>query len=559
MKSYSEFPQRVLLLSIVQLLLALSGTHLVLGADRTNKPEFDWAADGKVDFCAQSNTFDYRNAYWMGALSYFSYWHLKYVDQLIKSEAGTPVSINFESENAIFKSMGLGTLRTTYFSSALSQPESSQKYDNLVRRWYPPLPGEACIKPEMYLCFGPAVSRTNPSVELIKHCGEHNEKALMEINRLKNIQNLVKGKKLTQKEEKQARFDKKRIEGLVKKYELKNSLSVGLDWNKDEAILRCEQYKFHDDLIPDTQGALFENKDAITIVFRGTEEGNTTDIMTDLLATNKIDLSLNSKMQGNVHEGFYKAARILRDWVIREISEIRKLRPESINKPIFITGHSLGGAIANLVMYNLLERKEHNDHESLNLKALYTFGAPRVGDNIWATRFRDLAIEKNVGLYRMVNLNDLIPHVPCFGYVHSGALVFMDSSSESFKTTREAVSVLANPVDSVLSIASLHSSFSACGIASALLKPWSIESMISDHFMVSYYKDLSLLRSNFNKTLNQALYKTVLAGDMEGKQALSFPGSCNQSKYTPILDGALKLNYQYLTPEVEGGVGGVRF
>lgn len=539
-------------------------------ADRANQPEYDWATNGKVDFCPNSNAFDYRNAYWMGALSYYSYWHLKYVDPIMKNPAGAPVTMTFEKEKpevntggnsndtaragveAVFKSMGFGTLRSTFFSSAISRPESTQKYKNLVRRWFPPLPGEACIKPEMYLCFGPAVSHTRPSPEIVDLCGEHNEKAMMEVNRLKKIHDLVKGKKFSPKEERQVRFDKQRIENLVQQYEVKNLVSVGLDWNNEETALRCEQYKFRDDHIPDTQGALFENREAITIVFRGTEEGNTTDIMTDLLATNKVDLSMNAKAQGKVHEGFYKAARILRDWVMREIKEIRKLRPESVNKPIFITGHSLGGAIANLVMYNLLEKEESAKAESLNLKAMYTFGSPRVGDEEWAKRFRELAIEKKVGLYRMVNLNDLIPHVPCLGYVHSGALVFMDSSSEAYKATKQVVSVLANPIDSVLSIASLHSSFSACGITSALLKPWSIESMVTDHFMVSYYKDLSLLRSEFNNSLNTGLQKAIGEANQDAIRALEYPGSCEKSKFTPMFEGGLNLNYQLLAPEVEG-------
>jgi predicted lipase len=558
--------RRYLILSWLILASIVLQFESVIAADRVNTPDIDWASNGKVDFCASSNAFDFRNAYWMGALSYYSYWHLKYIDKLYKSQPGTPVEINFEHNDkkaesdvvpvtSIFKGLGFGTLRSTYFSSSILKPESGHKYPNLVRRWFPPLPGEACIKSEMYFCFGAAVSNSHPNPDIVARCGERNEKSLMEVKRLQRIQDFSNGKKFSKEDELEIRRDKKHIEGLVKKYEDQKHVNVGLNWQDENVVQRCEQYKFKDDLIPDTQGAIYENADAITIVFRGTEEGNTTDIMTDLFGATKVDLSKNSKSKGSVHEGFYKASHILRDWVLREIEEIRKLRPESVSKPIFITGHSLGGALANLVMYNLLEYNERSKNkegfQGLNLKSLYTFGSPRVGDEIWAGRFKLLADKMKVGLFRVVNFNDIVPRVPCIDYVHVGTLVYLENGKLVEGLMNQLVNVLINPVDSPMSEASLHSGYNACGYNSALTHPLGIPSMIQDHFMASYYTDLAKLRSVLNEKFKSEEVKANLSGNSSAVSELQYPLNCNANASTSNLEGVLKLNYQMFNSEVE--------
>lgn len=555
-----------LILSWLILASIILQIEVVVAADRVNAPDIDWVNDGKVDFCAASNAFDFRNAYWMGALSYYSYWHLKYIDKLYKSKPGASVEINFERNdkksgtdtipvNSIFKGMGFGTLRSTYFSSSILKPESGNKYPNLVRRWYPPLPGEACIKPEMYFCFGAAVSNTQQTPDIVARCGERNEKSLMEVKRLQRIQDFSNGKKFSKEDELEIRRDKKHIEGLVKKYEDLKHVNVGLNWQDEKVVQRCEQYKFKDDLIPDTQGAIYENEDAITIVFRGTEEGNTTDIMTDLFGATKVDLSKNSKSKGSVHEGFYKASHILRDWVLREIEEIRKLRPDSVSKPIFITGHSLGGALANLVMYNLLEYNERSKNkegfQSLNLKSLYTFGLPRVGDEIWADRFKLLADKMKVGLFRVVNFNDIVPKVPCIDYVHVGTLVYLENGNLIEGTANQLTNVLINPKDNLMSVASLHSGYNACGYNSALTHPLSIPSMVQDHFMASYYADLAKLRSDLNEKFKVEETKAILNGNSVAVSELQYPLNCKSNASTSNFEGVLKLNYQMFNSEVE--------
>lgn len=77
------------------------------------------------------------------------------------------------------------------------------------------------------------------------------------------------------------------------------------------------------------------------------------------------------------------------------------------NLGLYITGHSLGGALAQIASAKL---------ERDNLAACYTFGSPRVG-----TADFDLLVK--CPHYRVVNDNDVVPGVPLptpWGYQHGG-------------------------------------------------------------------------------------------------------------------------------------------
>lgn len=81
---------------------------------------------------------------------------------------------------------------------------------------------------------------------------------------------------------------------------------------------------------------------------------------------------------------------------------------------IYITGHSLGGALALLagrVLANAgkgIDSNSNHSRENLFSKdlAICTFGAPRVGDNAFKSVFKD------IGVYRYVNTEDIVPTVP---------------------------------------------------------------------------------------------------------------------------------------------------
>ena len=162
---------------------------------------------------------------------------------------------------------------------------------------------------------------------------------------------------------------------------------------------------------PGTQCYVAGNDHFVIVAFRGTEirprEGKTgfqnivADIMTDC------DILLEPSGQGGkVHRGFKEA--------LDEVWQKKKLLAyirgkDNGRRTIWFTGHSLGGALATLAA----------DRYG-NVRGLYTFGSPRVGDHHFKSDF-------HVSAYRIVNNNDIVARVPPEGlYRHVGNLKYID-------------------------------------------------------------------------------------------------------------------------------------
>ncbi|MDE2320752.1 MAG: lipase family protein [candidate division NC10 bacterium] len=117
------------------------------------------------------------------------------------------------------------------------------------------------------------------------------------------------------------------------------------------------------------------------------------------------------------HSGFKAAFEML--WKLYELPSLIA-EASAGGKPIWLTGHSLGGAIALLVATQLLA-------DDIDVQGVYLFGAPRVGNSEFA---RDYDLRMGDRTFRFVNHADLVPRVPLFstGYVHVGQLVYFDSA-----------------------------------------------------------------------------------------------------------------------------------
>eukprot|EP00697_Spironema_sp_BW2_P002404 gnl/Spiro4/13210_TR7008_c0_g1_i2.p1 gnl/Spiro4/13210_TR7008_c0_g1~~gnl/Spiro4/13210_TR7008_c0_g1_i2.p1 ORF type:complete len:423 (+),score=52.59 gnl/Spiro4/13210_TR7008_c0_g1_i2:29-1270(+) len=72
---------------------------------------------------------------------------------------------------------------------------------------------------------------------------------------------------------------------------------------------------------------------------------------------------------------------------------------------VWITGHSLGGAMAAISAFDLVHTGKIPS--STHVK-VYTFGQPRTGNFLWATLYDQLIPDT----YRIVNAGDFVPHVP---------------------------------------------------------------------------------------------------------------------------------------------------
>jgi len=136
-----------------------------------------------------------------------------------------------------------------------------------------------------------------------------------------------------------------------------------------------------------TQAILVTNKKYVILAFRGTEATSIKDIKTDA----KIMMQ-SCETGGNIHSGFQEAYQQVA-WEIEQALDADELK----SKPLFITGHSLGGALATIAAKKIT-------HKGGNA-GCYTFGAPRVGDEEWISNIK-------TPLHRVVNAADCVTMLP---------------------------------------------------------------------------------------------------------------------------------------------------
>ncbi|KXZ45675.1 hypothetical protein GPECTOR_52g72 [Gonium pectorale] len=184
----------------------------------------------------------------------------------------------------------------------------------------------------------------------------------------------------------------------------------------------------------DTQAWIFCSDDAVkggpqaaekvaVLAFRGTESSQLKDVVTDLrLIPTRLDeekvagnlteslgvTSGNRKM--NVHKGFRLAHDSVWDNTLAVLKTVTGAGPAA-NWHVYVTGHSLGGALATLGAYKLAKSGV------VKKVSMYSYGQPRVGNKAFADEFN--ALISNA--WRFANENDAVPRVPrLMGYCHVG-------------------------------------------------------------------------------------------------------------------------------------------
>jgi len=129
----------------------------------------------------------------------------------------------------------------------------------------------------------------------------------------------------------------------------------------------------------------------LILAFRGTEPTSVEDIKVDIKAR------LSSQSGGKAHLGFTEAYMAIDGDIQKALKH-----PEFSNYRLYITGHSLGGALASIAT----KRIEHTG----GISACYTFGSPRVGNKDWVEGIKP-------PMYRVVNASDIVPMLPPTGNV----------------------------------------------------------------------------------------------------------------------------------------------
>jgi triacylglycerol lipase len=151
-----------------------------------------------------------------------------------------------------------------------------------------------------------------------------------------------------------------------------------------------------------SEAYVFASKSDCMIVSRGTEPTKWDDIAADAKAwTIACDI-------GRVHSGFDGHVNLL--WPDLE----NRLRENQ--RPVWFAGHSLGGAMAAVCAV----RCKLSPIPS-NPQAIFSFGAPRVGDKAYASFLK-------IRHYRWVNNNDAVPRFPprLIGYHHMGREIYIN-------------------------------------------------------------------------------------------------------------------------------------
>ncbi len=161
----------------------------------------------------------------------------------------------------------------------------------------------------------------------------------------------------------------------------------------------------------DTQGVCGRWNNDIVIAFRGTEAK-----ASDWIGTNaKVGLVNNRRGDGRLHTEFQKSANAVFQQLKAYIETHRV-----DNSRLFLCGHSLGGGLA-MIAASWLDV----DSRMPSIAEVYTYGAPRVGNPVFAKYFQDLGLATKT--VNWTAQNDPVPRVPpCdIGYRHPTKLQYV--------------------------------------------------------------------------------------------------------------------------------------
>jgi hypothetical protein len=161
--------------------------------------------------------------------------------------------------------------------------------------------------------------------------------------------------------------------------------------------------------VDNTQVYVAENDQAVVVAFRGSEAPTTLDGIKDWLLTNANNyLILPEGRSGTdfaaagvgarFHRGFLDALEMVWKPLSAAVEQLQKAN----ERPLWITGHSLGGALALLAAWRL-------QRNFLSVHEIITFGAPMIGNDAAAKAFEQ---EFTGRIFRFVDLEDLVPHLP---------------------------------------------------------------------------------------------------------------------------------------------------
>ncbi len=174
------------------------------------------------------------------------------------------------------------------------------------------------------------------------------------------------------------------------------------------------------------QAALVEHSDYFCFAFRGTDE------IKDWL--DNVNVFPEKALFGEFHRGFWRSLEdvweplykqyngLWKEDVSKNVLVNGKLIINKKPRPIFITGHSLGGAMAMIAAARLI-------HEDRPFTSAYTFGQPRAMSIMTSRIFNT---EAKGRIFRFQNNNDIVTRIPArmMGYSHAGSFLYISENKK---------------------------------------------------------------------------------------------------------------------------------
>jgi hypothetical protein len=177
---------------------------------------------------------------------------------------------------------------------------------------------------------------------------------------------------------------------------IKNWLREGEEKGERDIL---DNFKYLNMLITDTQAFLFRDGNNVILVFRGSQqlEDWKTNLKIRLQQFTILADQTAMPPAGRVHRGFLAAWQSIEKQVVYYLK--KWWTPDT---KLWITGHSLGGALAAMATISL-------DTQGFTISGLYTFGQPRIADwkmvNYVNGKLKDR-------IFRYANNNDVVPLIP---------------------------------------------------------------------------------------------------------------------------------------------------
>jgi hypothetical protein len=152
--------------------------------------------------------------------------------------------------------------------------------------------------------------------------------------------------------------------------------------------------------LTDTDGLVVSGWDATVVAFTGTDPLVIKDWLSDLRVA----------LLDDIHAGFQAGVEAVWPQVLSAVGRRGDARGR-----LFITGHSLGGALAAVTAYRLSLR-----NPPVGVDGVYTFGMPRCGGERFFAAYEPLLGERT---YRFVHGDDVVPTLLQLRLRHVGRLL----------------------------------------------------------------------------------------------------------------------------------------